>query len=35
MYLNAQRPAWDILKMMEKDRIEQDDETSALVALNS
>lgn len=35
MYLSAQRPAWDILKMMEKDRIELDDETSALVALNS
>ena len=35
MFLNAQRPAWDILQMMKKDRIELDDETSVLVALNS
>ncbi|KAJ6735532.1 hypothetical protein OIU79_002558 [Salix purpurea] len=35
MSLNAQRPACHILKMMEKDRIELDDETSALAAFNS
>ncbi|KAJ6735680.1 hypothetical protein OIU85_017951 [Salix viminalis] len=35
MSLKAQRPACDILKMMEKDRIELDDETSALAAFNS
>ncbi|KAG2698832.1 hypothetical protein I3760_07G167100 [Carya illinoinensis] len=35
MHLCARRPASDILKMMEKDKIEIDDETSALVqALN-
>lgn len=31
MHLNAQKPAFDILKMMEKDKIEMDDETSTLV----
>ncbi|XP_050254410.1 pentatricopeptide repeat-containing protein At5g27460 [Quercus robur] len=31
MHLQAKRPAFDILKMMEKDKIEMDDETSALV----
>ncbi|EEF48579.1 pentatricopeptide repeat-containing protein, putative [Ricinus communis] len=31
MHLHAQRAAFDILKMMEKDKIELDDETSALV----
>lgn len=30
-HLGARRPAFDILKMMEKDKIEVDDETSALV----
>ncbi|GMY07008.1 pentatricopeptide repeat-containing protein At5g27460 [Fagus crenata] len=31
MHLHAKRPAFDILKMMEKDKIEMDNETSALV----
>ncbi|KAL9446883.1 hypothetical protein AB3S75_014537 [Citrus x aurantiifolia] len=31
MHLNAQKPAFDILKMMEKDKIEMDDEASTLV----
>ncbi|CAK7347211.1 unnamed protein product [Dovyalis caffra] len=36
MHLNAQRPALGILKMMEKDKVKLDDETSALVqAFNS
>lgn len=31
MYLYAKRPPFDILKMMEKDKVEMDDEISALV----
>lgn len=31
MHLHAKRPAFHILKMMEKDKIEMDNETSALV----
>ena len=31
MHLSAKRPAFDILEMMEKSKIEMDDETSALV----
>jgi hypothetical protein len=31
MHLCAKRPAFDILEMMEKNKVEMDDETSALV----